>query len=67
MSTEPVGAEGKIVSKTYYHLYLKPKDWCTYFKGPCAIENNIGPDYCWACKYRKKLDIPDLLVERGKS
>jgi hypothetical protein len=51
--------------KTYYHLKLEPKDWCDYFKGVCDIKNNIGEKYCWACKYRKPLDIPHLLAERG--
>jgi len=67
MSKGPVGTGKKgIKYKNYYHLKLKPKDWCGYFKGVCAIENNIGDNYCWACKYRKPLDIPHLLAERGK-
>jgi hypothetical protein len=52
--------------KNYYHLKLKPKDWCVHHKGVCSIENNIGQNYCWACQYRKLLDIPDLLAERGR-
>jgi len=53
-----------LVFKTYYHLHLTKKDWCSYFK-ECPIENNIGNCYCWVCKYRRDLDIPDLLCERG--
>lgn len=67
MSKGANGANGKLVTRTYYHLQLEPKDWCGYFKGVCAIEDNIGPEYCWACKYRRPLDIPTLLAERGKS
>ena len=51
--------------KTYYHLKLKTKDWC-FFKGDCPMEENIGDNYCWICKYKKELDVPDLLKERGR-
>lgn len=67
MSTDPTGANGNLNTKTYYHLKLSPKDWCQYFKGVCPIEDNIGEQYCWACKHRKPLDIPHLLAERGRS
>ena len=66
MSTNPTRVEGRFKTRTYYHLKLKPKDWCQYFKGVCGIEDNIGEMYCWACKYKKPLDIPDLLAERGR-
>jgi len=55
----------KFESKIYYHLKLEKKDWCHYFK-KCPMENNITGDYCWICKYHKKLDIPHLLAERGR-
>jgi len=51
--------------KTYYNLHLEKKDWCNYFKD-CPIDNNISGCYCWVCKHAKKLDIPDLLYERGR-
>jgi hypothetical protein len=66
MSTDPTGAESRFKSKTYYHLKLNPKDWCIHLKGVCGIEDNIGELYCWACQYRKPLDIPNLLAERGR-
>jgi hypothetical protein len=59
--------EEKFTPQTYYHLHLTPRDWCGYFKGPCAIDHNIGEQYCWACQYRRPLDIPNLLAERGRS
>lgn len=30
------------------------------------MEENIGVNYCWICRYKRPLDIPDLLKERGK-
>lgn len=54
---------------TYYSLRLTKKDWCIYFKD-CPMDFNISVkngDYCWVCKYHKKLDIPNLLAERGRS
>lgn len=66
MSSGPsgVGVE-KFIPKTYYHLKLSKKDWCTYFKS-CPMEDNIGQCYCWICKHAEKLDIPHLLAERGR-
>lgn len=58
--------EKRFEHKTYYNLKLGPKDWCIHFKGICAIKDNVGEMYCWACKYRQPLDIPDLLKERGR-
>jgi hypothetical protein len=52
---------------TYYRLKLTKEDWCMF--KDCPIEFNViltGDDYCWVCKYHKKLDIPKLLDERGK-
>lgn len=66
MSTDPTGTKGSFERVRYYHLKLGPKDWCTYFKGVCPIENNIEEMYCWICKHKKLLDIPDLLAERGR-
>ncbi len=60
------GGEEKFKERRFYNLKLKPKDWCGYFKGVCDIDNNVGEKYCWACKHRKPLDIPDLLAERGR-
>ncbi len=52
--------------KQYYHLHLEKKEWCNYLR-ECPMENNIGDCYCWVCKYHKKLDIPNLLAERGRN
>ena len=52
--------------KTYYHLELKSKDWCGYYKD-CPIDNNLTGNFCHVCKYQRKLDIPTLLAERGRS
>jgi len=50
---------------TYYRLKLTKEDWCMF--KDCPLEFNIpNGDYCWVCKYHKKLDIPNLLAERGK-
>lgn len=57
--------EEKFKPRKYYNLKLSPEDWCFYHKGPCDIVNNIGEQYCWVCRYRKSLDIPSLLEERG--
>lgn len=58
--------EERFEVKEYYHLHLTVKDWCGHFKGPCSIENNVGERYCWICKYKRPLDIPTLLAERGR-
>jgi hypothetical protein len=65
MSKGPTGVKD-FNGKTYYHLELKPKDWCSYHKY-CPIENNLNGIYCNTCKYQRKLDIPTLLAERGRS
>ena len=64
MSSGPTGTK-KFKGNSYYHLKLTKKDWCTYFKD-CPMENNIGDCYCWICKYAKTVDVPHLLIERGK-
>lgn len=64
MSKGPTGTKD-FNGKKYYHLELTKEDWCTYFK-ECPIENNISGNYCHVCEYQKKLDIPTLLVERGR-
>jgi len=51
--------------KEYYNLILEKKDWCKYFKD-CPIKSNIPGCYCWICRYAEKLDIPNLLIERGR-
>lgn len=65
MSTENTGANARVKYKEHYNLKLKQGDWCNYFK-KCNITNNINGSYCWACQYRKPLDIPNLLAERGR-
>ena len=66
MSSGPTGTKA-FNGNTYYHLKLTEKDWCMYHKN-CPIEFNLpNGDYCWVCKYHKKLDIPNLLTERGRS
>ena len=67
MSSGQTGADGHFKKKIYYHLKLDPSNWCGYFKGPCDMYLNIGEKYCWVCKYKKPLDIPELLVEKGRS
>jgi hypothetical protein len=52
--------------RTYYHLHLTKKDWCTYFKD-CPMENNITGQWCWICKHARPVDVPDLLMERGRN
>ena len=65
MSKGPTGVgSDKKFEKRYYHLKLEEKDWCDYFK-KCPMKDNITSNYCWICKYHKKLDIPHLLAERG--
>ena len=64
MSKGPTGTK-KFTEKQYYHLKLTKKDWCIYFKH-CPIENNITENYCWACKYFRRVDVPHLLAERGR-
>lgn len=53
------------VSATYYNLKISKKDWCMYFK-ECPMEYNVPGSYCWACKFRRAVDIPNLLAERGR-
>lgn len=64
MSSGPVGTK-PVKFRKYYHLHLKPEDYCSY-DGECHMDTNIGPPLCWACKYAKKLDIPTLLIEKGR-
>lgn len=66
MSSGPTPTKTRFKTKTYYHLKLSKKDWCTYFKN-CPIEDNIGENYCWICKYHQKVDVPHLLAERGRT
>ncbi len=63
MSKGTIGTK-KFNGRKYYHLELKIKDWCNYHK-ECPMDNNINGNYCHACKYQKKLDIPTILAERG--
>jgi len=65
MSSGPTGTK-PVKFRTYYHLKLTKKDWCGYFKD-CPMENNITGEWCWICKYAKKVDVPHLLNERGRS
>ncbi len=65
MSSGPTGTK-PVKFKNYYHLQLEKKDWCNYLK-ECPMENNIGECYCWICKHHNKLDIPNLLAERGQN
>lgn len=66
MSSAPA-CTTEIRFKKYYHLKLTKKDWCSYPE-ECWIENNVSrTNYCWVCKYYKKLDIPNLLSEKGNS
>lgn len=66
MSKGPSGVKDEDIKfKHYYNLKLELKDWCRYHKGVCGIVNNINGNYCWACKYRRPLEIPKLLEERG--
>ena len=68
MSSGPTGTKA-FNGNTYYHLRLTKEDWCIYHED-CPMEFNVSVkngDYCWVCKYHKKLDIPKLLAERGRS
>jgi hypothetical protein len=68
MSSGPIGAgEEPITIKfmKYCNLHLTQEDYCEY-EGECNMETNIGGDLCWVCKYAKKLDIPKLLIEKGR-
>ena len=65
MSKEPADTKD-FNGRKYYCLELKIKDWCCYPK-ECQMDNNINGNYCHACKYQRKLDIPTLMAEKGKS
>ncbi|MCF8019912.1 MAG: hypothetical protein K9L62_10975 [Vallitaleaceae bacterium] len=68
MSSGSIGAEKEPITfkfMKYCHLHLTQEDYCGY-EDECDIVTNIGGDLCWICKYAKKLDIPKLLIEKGR-
>jgi len=66
MSKGPSGIKDEDIKyRKYYNLKLGMKDWCIY-DVVCEMYNNIGENYCWACKYRRPLDIPKLLKRSRK-
>jgi hypothetical protein len=68
MSKGPIETKPFIASK-YYNLKISKKDWCIYTAGECPVffSHNIS-DLCNDCKYKYKLDIPELFrrKEKGK-
>ena len=55
-------------TKSYLHLKLTPKDWCTY-TGLCRIEQlAVQNGECNCCQYKMKMDIPAILekLNNGK-
>lgn len=73
MSTDPTGAESEeycmqVLSTKYIRLELNREDWCRY-NGECKISNvNIldNTTLCLFCKYRKELDMPQLIDDASK-
>ena len=54
---------------TFIQLSINKVDYCTYEpawgKDPCKEYKTIG-NFCGWCKYKKLLDIPNLIETKGR-
>lgn len=51
--------------KGYINPNIKTEDWCT-FVGECEAYRSIQLGLCNLCKYRKELNIPEILRKANK-
>lgn len=57
----------EITKHKYINIIFDKKDWCN-FKGECNLFKVLTnmDDVCLLCKYRKLLDIPEIITKRKK-
>ena len=69
MSKGPILTGKTLIDATqenYVSITLNKTDWCT-FKGDCNLTKITMDDLCMLCKYKKLLDIPNIInKERNK-